>query len=313
MISDSRLVISQKKVWIPQNYFREKIMPKHIRPNFCVIGAMKTGSTSLNSYLKSHPDVFMSEIKEPGYFVKEIAWDKGEDWYLSLFEKVHNEKIIGEASTHYTKLPKYKGVLERIKKFNPDMKFVYVMRDPVKRTISHYWHNVRIWDERRDPLTAVQKKGDYLDFSYYAMQLKPYFELFGKENVYILTHEEMISSPVETLHKIFQWLGVDSTFTPPNIKEAKFVTPPQVDQAKGFGVLHKFRTSDVWDSLHTMIPKKIRKLGRKLAEKKVDRGAVSTDKLVEYVRPIQREQTEELSKLLGRDFPEWTTLFTQKG
>lgn len=294
-----------------QDFGKVKIH-QHTIPNLCLFGAMKSGTTSLNYYLSSHPDIFMSPNKEPGYFVQEIAWNKGINWYLNLFEKACNEKIIGEASTHYTKLPKYSGVAQRIKKFNSDMKFIYIMRDPVKRLISHFWHNVIFEGERRSLIEAVKEDGQYADISNYAMQLKPYFELFDKDKFYTLTHEEMVSSPLETIQKIFQWLGVDSTFIPPNIKEAKYVTPQQVEQAKGFGVLHKFRKSDIWDSLHTLMPKKIRILGRKLAEKRVDRESVSTDEVIKSIRPTMIEQTDELGKLIGRKFPEWTTLFSDK-
>lgn len=279
------------------------------QPNLCVIGAMKSGTTSLNAYLGSHPDIFMSDFKEPGYFVPEIAWEKGINWYLNLFENSKNEKIIGEASTHYTKLPCYQGVPDRIFSYNPEMKFIYVMRDPIKRSISHYWHNVRLSGERGKILAAIQNNNDYINFSHYAMQLKPYLDIFGKENVFILTHEEMISYPIETLQKIFAWLKVDSLFIPPNINEAKYVTPQEIGQARGFGILHQFRQSDFWDSLHNFIPANIRTLGRKFAEKKIDKNYVSTGEVINYLRPIQQEQTITLSKLLGRNFHEWTTLF----
>ena len=154
-------------------------MQEKIIPNLIIIGAMKSGSTSLHSYLGTHPEIFMCEPKEPWYFIEEINWSKGEDWYLDLFKSAGNAKVVGESSTDYTKIPKYMGVPEKIRNFNPATRFIYIMRDPVKRTISHYWHNVRLHGEKRDPLKAIQEDSLYLEVSDYAMQLDPYIQIFG--------------------------------------------------------------------------------------------------------------------------------------
>lgn len=81
-------------------------------PNLFIVGAMKSGTTTLHNYLNMHPDIFMSQKpKEPQYFVQELNWSKGEDWYLSLFEAAGDAKIIGESSTDYSKLPRYQGLI----------------------------------------------------------------------------------------------------------------------------------------------------------------------------------------------------------
>ncbi|MDA8347687.1 MAG: sulfotransferase, partial [Pseudomonadota bacterium] len=149
------------------------------KPNLFIIGAMKSGTTSLHEYLDTHPQIAMSREKEPGYFVEELSLRKGEDWYLSLFEQDARYQYVGESSTHYTKLPLYRGVPERLFRFNPDARLIYIMRDPFDRVISHYWHAVRDvhhGGELRPLLKAVQECPDYLCFSDYAMQLEPYIE-----------------------------------------------------------------------------------------------------------------------------------------
>ena len=107
-----------------------------MKPNLFIIGSMKSGTTSLHNYLSYNPEIYMSEEKEPGYFVKELAQDKGIDWYLSLFDKAENVKYAGESSTHYTKLPTFSGVAERIHEFSPSAKLLYIMRDPIRRSIA---------------------------------------------------------------------------------------------------------------------------------------------------------------------------------
>ena len=114
-------------------------MIEYPRPNFFIIGAMKSGTSSLHSYLETHPSVFMCHPKEPCYFVDPDQlqpewpelWRRGywkdEKNYLKLFEGAGNAKIIGEASTDYTKLNLFTGVPERIASFCPDARFVYIM------------------------------------------------------------------------------------------------------------------------------------------------------------------------------------------
>ena len=165
------------------------------RPNLFIIGSMKSGTTTLHEHLDSHPQIAMSRIKEPGYFVEELNQRQGEDWYLSLFEQDDCFRYRGESSTHYTKLPVYRGVADRLFRFNPDVRLIYIMRNPIDRLLSHYLHNVRdpvYGRERRALLQAVRKRPDYVAFGDYAMQLEPFINLFGRNALYTLTFEALI-------------------------------------------------------------------------------------------------------------------------
>ena len=113
-------------------------------PNLFILGAAKCGTTTLHSYLIAHKEIFMSEIKELGFFVPEFSYQPKElSWYLSLFEQAENYRYIGESSTHYTKVPFYDGVAERVYMFAPEARLIYIVRDPIERAISHYWHNTK--------------------------------------------------------------------------------------------------------------------------------------------------------------------------
>jgi hypothetical protein len=282
------------------------------RPNLFIIGAMKSGTTSLHNYLGAHSDIFMCEPKEPGYFVEELTLSRGLQWYLSLFAGAKEERILGESSTHYAKLPVYKGVPDRIARFNEEARFIYVMRDPVQRVISHYWHNVRNlrWEaERRDMLTAVKRDPQYQAFSDYAIQLEPYFRLFGRERIHVMTFESLAAEPRSTVRAVFRWLDVDDGYVPPALDQRWNSAPEAAMRVRGLGLLNKFRHSTLWDGISPWVPAQIRAFGNALAARPARTKSESTEDVVAYLRPRLQGRTAALSALLGREFPEWTTLW----
>src|SRR5205085_5600381 len=138
------------------------------------------------------------------------------EWYLQLFAPANEAIVVGESTTEYSRAPRFPGVPGRIAKFNPDARFIYVMRDPVERTISQYWFHVRFCGERRDMLTAIREDAQYTDASNYAMQLTPYLELFGLDKIATLTFEDLCQNTCRVVQNLFCWLRVDSSFVPPN-------------------------------------------------------------------------------------------------
>ena len=212
-------------------------MSKPKRPNLFIIGAMKSGTTYLHDLLSAHPDIFMSKIKEPCFFVKShelkklapSMWNMGisenHDKYGKLFQDVVNEKIVGESTTLYTKFPTLSGVPEKIYGFNPDAKFIYVMRDPIQRTLSHFWHNVRVESRMDDIYEGIKSDPHYMNVSYYALQINQYLKFFDKNQFFFCTFEKMIKDPENMLLDIFGWLNVDAAFKIPNIDQPKNVTP----------------------------------------------------------------------------------------
>ncbi len=282
----------------------------HRRPNLFLIGAMKSGTSSLHAYLNSHPQIFMSTPKEPAFFVKESSWANGEQWYLSLFETAKDEVIIGESSTSYTKAPHHSGVAERIARFNPEARFTYVMRDPVERTISHYWFNARFYGDRRDMLTAIRDDRRYQDVSNYPMQLAPYRELFGADRIATLTFEELISNTSNAFRELFSFLGVDSSIIPDSLEARENVTPAKLSIPKNRRFDRLIR-SPIVQVLKPSLPRPLISLANRFSHRYeyVNRKALPVDKVVDFLRPIQREQVQSLGEMLGRKFPEWTTLY----
>src|SRR5262249_14086468 len=155
-------------------------------PNLFIIGAMKAGTSSLHEYLHQHPEIFMARFKEPQYFAPHTTrsghrWgqgnpypEPGHGWYLRLFARAGHVKYAGGSSGSYTARPWVAGCEKRIWEFNPEARLIYILRDPIERTVSHYWHFVLDGREDRDMLPAVRRNPEYVARSYYAMQLQPY-------------------------------------------------------------------------------------------------------------------------------------------
>ncbi len=121
-------------------------------PNLVLIGGLKCGTTSLHHYLNLHPQVAMSRPKELNFFVAELNWDLGADWYASHFDP--GADVRGETSPHYTNRPRLEGVARRMRELLDDVRILYAVRDPIERLLSHYVHNVGGGYESR-PLEQV--------------------------------------------------------------------------------------------------------------------------------------------------------------
>jgi hypothetical protein len=181
-------------------------------PNFIIIGGLKCGTTSIHHYLGLHPDVHMSKPKELNFFAAEQNWDLGLDWYKGRFD--NRVEVNGESSPHYTNRPRFNGVAERIHEHCPDAKLLYMVRDPIKRILSHWVHATGAGYETREFIPTLSLPDtSYIQRSMYWMQLEPYLELFDRDQIEIITQEELGSDREGTMRKAFSFLGVDESFT----------------------------------------------------------------------------------------------------
>lgn len=280
------------------------------RPNLFIVGAMKSGTTSLHAYLDSHPDIYMSEEKEPGYFVPEINRTRTEDKYLALFSPGTGCRFRGESSTHYTKLPTYVGVPERIREFAPEARIIYIMRNPIERTISHYWHAVRdihLGRERLGIVEAIRKRVEYTAYSDYAMQLQAFLTVFPREQVHCLTLESLQADPASELTRLYGWLGLGAAALPE--PERHNAAPRSTRKVAGLGILNAIRYSLWWSRIAELVPKQIRTFATRHAYSAVEprlapeeRAAVERVLLQDF---HYEERVRELEQLLRRSFAEW--------
>lgn len=180
-------------------------------PNLVVIGAQKCGTTSLHRYLARHPDIGMSRRKELDFFTKE--WDRGEAWYRSWFDS--DRPVRGETSPSYSFRERFPDTARRMKALIPDARLIYVVRDPLRRTCSHYHHIVADGRENRGLADALAEDGvtsPYVVRSLYASQLEPFLEHFSPDRIQVVQSERLDAARVETLEEIFSFLGVDPSF-----------------------------------------------------------------------------------------------------
>jgi hypothetical protein len=182
-------------------------------PNLIIIGGLKCGTTSLHHYLNLHPEIAMSRPKELNFFVAELNWPLGREWYAGHFNP--DAPVRGESSPHYTNRPSFGGVPERMRDLlGADARLIYVVRDPIDRMLSHYLHNVGGGYDDRPLVDALSDPGSsYVTRSRYFFQLEPYIEAFGAERIEIVGREDLKDDRPGTMRRAFEFLGVDPEFT----------------------------------------------------------------------------------------------------
>ncbi len=176
-------------------------------PDFLIIGAMKSATTTLHDQLAAQPGIFMSTPKEPCYFSNDEIFARGERWYRSLFAGAPADALCGESSTHYTKLPTYPDTVARIKTLLPDAKLIYIMRHPVQRLLSQFAHE---WSERAvtgGVDQAVAELPRLTEYSLYSMQLEPYLDAFGPQRILPLFFERLTRHPQSELERVAKFIG----------------------------------------------------------------------------------------------------------
>lgn len=192
-------------------------------PNFLVVGAMKAGTTSLHHYLQDHPDIHLPDryenagTKEFNFFTEAHNWNRGLAWYAAHFEDAGSAVAIGEVSPNYAKHPEHPGVPKRIHSVMPDARLVYLVRQPIERTVSHYLHAVGKGREGRSIDLALAEEPAYVDQSCYWMQIEQYLRWFPSERVLVVLTEDLRDHRSRTLRRILDFLEVDSGWEAPRI------------------------------------------------------------------------------------------------
>jgi Sulfotransferase domain len=194
-------------------------------PTFLLIGAMKAGTTSLYHYLNAHPQVGTPQYKAPEFFVSEANWHRGVEWYRKQFSSVGPGVVaVGEASNGYAKYPRFRGVPARVASVLPDAQLLYVVRDPFARMRSHYQTKVAEGSERAPFAEAVFADHIYLDYSRYALQIEQYLEHFPREQLLVITAENLRASRDATVRRVYEFIGVDPALAPDNLDREFFQT-----------------------------------------------------------------------------------------
>lgn len=175
-------------------------------PDFLIIGAMKSGTTSLHDYLGLHPDIFTSKTKEIHYFTDDKYTTFDLTWYKMHF--ITDKKIVGTAPQNYTKRHNkyYQNIPERIANHLPNAKLIYILRDPIERYKSHILENYYT-EPLHDVRYNIESK-HYEKTGLYYYQLQAYLKYFDLSQIHVTTLEDLVRDKLGTLNNIFRFLGV---------------------------------------------------------------------------------------------------------
>lgn len=268
----------------------------------CLIGAQKSGTTSLFNYLATHPEIHTIRWKEGKFFLSDVPSTADQRRYDRLLEGRKPEQYVFETSTYYTKYPQYDGVPERIHERYPDAKFIYLVRDPVERIWSQYSHYLAKDWERRPFAEAVRENREYLDYSRYHLQLSRYLKVFPRDQIHVMVFEEFIADRESGLRNIFEFLGIDADFHTPNLD----VTYNAGSSKRGMSKMKRMLFSLPG---YRHFPWRVRKWVKSSLGESLPQKATEFDQLTRSW--LQEQLSNDLNnfvKFLGRDVPSWKSL-----
>jgi len=181
-------------------------------PDFLIIGAAKSATTTLYAYLVEHPQIYMSTEKEPNFFGADIRYHRGLESYSKLFATAEDEQLCGEATTAYTKFPEYPNTAKRIHLAIPDVKLIYILRNPIDRAYSYYVQlHRRIPYEKLTFDRYVEITNCCLDGSNYMMQIEQYLIYFARDQFLFIFTDDLVKNTEKCLTDVCDFLKVDSS------------------------------------------------------------------------------------------------------
>ncbi len=182
-----------------------------------IIGTMKGGTTSLFNYLAQHPQVAPCTYKEPNFFAYQSNFDKGFDYYQSLWNwQPDTHKIAVEASVNYTRssLSDVMNSAANIAKYKDraKFKFIYLLRNPLVRIESHYAHGIAYKTKKIPDRTIEALDQEILDTTKYAKQIAEYEQRFPNDSILLLNFDDLKQNPIDLMQKVCQFLEIDPTY-----------------------------------------------------------------------------------------------------
>jgi sulfotransferase family protein len=280
-------------------------------PNCYLIGAQKAGTRTLAYLLNQHPRITIGRTDEPHFFTDN--WSKGLDWYRKQFPEAAGETCL-DASTSYSMAPLSKGWTHRdpalyentpakVRAVSPEARFVYLLRDPVDRTYSGYWHDARMGVSTGEFRTALQRDPFYLDVSDYHGQLLRWLEHFPLSSFHFVLFDEMKARPHQVANDCFAFFGL-----PPVTEPIVLESPRNQSRQVGWVGRRLNQIEIAFPGLRAL-------LGARLPKRLKDRvlsvkaGSAPLPRLSEEDRRFLveyfRERNQDLEKLIGKSLDGW--------
>lgn len=277
-------------------------------PNFLIVGAAKAGTTSLYEYLRQHPDVFMSPLKEPGYYWSEAptledAPIRTAEEYARLFAGVTTERAIGEATPRYLQSP---TAAARIQRDCPDARIIVALRNPADRAYSSYLGRVRDGREPRPVDEAMQPDTYYFETSLYYESLSRFFERFAR--IKVVLFDDLRADSKAVMRDLYTFLDVDPAFEPDvSIRHNKAAVPRSAWMNALF-----IRSTGF---LRRIAPPFLRNRGftPRLHPLLLGPAAPLPPAIRERLLLQFRDDIEKTASLIGRDLSSWLTAASRSG
>lgn len=268
-------------------------------PNFIIAGAPKSGTTALRDYLSQHPDIYMAE-GEVRYYNQEKNYKQGLSWYEKHFLDRTNEKAVGEKTPSYMYLS---DVPEKMHKDNPNVKLIFMMRNPVDRAYSDYWMG-RLKGKFNFPFCEIEKhKKLFLEVGEYAEQIKRYLKYFPMEQMFFIISEEFRANRDEEMKKVLRFLEVDENFNFPDLEDKHVGIQSKSSLYTLLVDIHK----KVIDTNATKRTKKVNKVVKKIFSysNKIGKYPEMDEKTRRQLEKYFEKSNNELEKITGRDLKKW--------
>ena len=275
-----------------------------VQPNFLLIGAMRSGTTSLFAHLAAHPDVFPASEKELRFF--DLYHERGMAWYESRFAGGEGKAAIGEASQTYMYDP---DALRRMAAALPKARLIAILRDPVDRAYSHYWLNrARGREDLGFPEAVEAEKArlrhasgsdayfySYIDRGRYRAQLERVCSYYDRTSLHVLLFDDLRDAPSDAYAQVCRFLGIDDAFIPPSLDRP----------INAFQEFRSLRARTVTKTLRRRgLPEAARWLGA--ANRRRRAYPPMAPELRTRLGQVLREGNEALAEWLGRDLGSWT-------
>ncbi|MBX6422897.1 sulfotransferase [Thermosulfurimonas sp. F29] len=295
-------------------------------PNFLIVGAAKSGTTSLYYYLKEHPEIFLPDKKELRFFSQMRGDFRGPgdenlnrtivkdiNDYMKFFETVKMEKAVGDISPDY--LYYFRNSIKNIKKFLGDPKIIIILRNPIERAYSHYLYFLRdgreylsfeeaLSQEERRNLLNWEWAWFYKDVGFYYNQVKAYLENFSEVKIYL--YDDLKKDPLKLVQDIYKFLEVNDSFVPKSINE-KF----NISGVPKNKFLHKLLVQPnpiifpIKFVLKSMLPRDTRQRLRNKFLQKILKKPQMKPETREYLKQLYKEDILKLQELIKRDLSHW--------
>jgi hypothetical protein len=292
-------------------------------PTFIIIGAARSGTTSLYEYARQHPDVYVSPVKEPNFFAvegdqvryrgpgeEELRWITDLSGYMELFRGARAERAIGEASPLYLYSPKAPG---RIRHYAPDVRLAAILRNPVERAYSAFSYLRERGSEPHQSFVEALDAEDqrvaqnwshiwhYRRMGFYYEQLSRYYEGFDGKQIRIFLFEDLEADPGRVVRQLFEHIGVDPSFEPEtSVRRNVSGEPRHVLLAP---VLKPNRLTT---RLRPLVIKTLDPLVARVKERALVKPPMPEPAALRLTA-LYKADVERLAHLIGRDLGAWLT------